>query len=257
MPQKISLTFLGVGAGLSPELGNNNVLIESESRQSALLIDCGPVTAHDLKLANRLDQIQHVFITHVHDDHVGGLQLWAQLNRYVFKHRPHLYFREELFEELWPATMRGGLERVSGSDGEPMKVGLDAYYTVHQLGPDQPVQLPGLPALLPRPGLHVPGKPSFGFFLGEDVFFSSDSQQLPPTHGPTGKPLRIIFQDCQLFDIPHSVHTSFDRLDREMPAEQKAITRLMHYNHMPTVDARAMGFWGFVPRNEAVWIDVG
>lgn len=254
MSQRFSLTFLGVGAGLSPELGNNNVLIENEDRSEHLLVDCGPVTAHELKLAGKLQDIRNVFITHVHDDHVGGLQLWAQLNRYVFRQTPGLYFREELWEELWPATMRGGLERVSGSQGEPQRVGLDAYFQVNQLKDGQAVELPGLPALLPTPRLHVPGKPAFGFFLGEDVFFSADSQQLPPSVGPTGKPLRVIFQDCQLFDLPQGVHTSLVRLDRELPPELKAITRLMHYNHEPDVDARAMGFWGFVPRNERVWV---
>ncbi|MDB5097003.1 MAG: fold metallo-hydrolase [Cyanobacteria bacterium RYN_339] len=251
---RYSLTFLGVGAGLSPELGNNNVLVENEDRSAHLLVDCGPVTAHELKLAGRLQDIRNVFITHVHDDHVGGLQLWAQLNRYVFQQTPALYFREELWEELWPATMRGGLERVSGPAGEPLTVGLDAYFEVHRLLEAQTVEIPGLPVLTPRLGLHVPGKPSFGFFLGEDVFFSADSQQLPPTVGPTGKPLRVIFQDCQLFDFPNGVHTSLARLNRELPPEQKAITRLMHYNYEPDMDARAMGFWGFVPRNEPVWV---
>lgn len=255
MPQRFSLTFLGVGAGLSPELGNNNVLLESEDRQQHLLVDCGPVTAHDLKLAGRLQDIANVYITHVHDDHMGGLDLWAQLNRYVFRHRPNLYFREELYEELWPGSMRGGLERVSSPDGDPATADLDGYFTPHRLADGDAVQFPGLPALLPRRSMHVPGKPSFGFFLGEEIYYSSDTQDLPPAVGPTGKPLRVIFQDCQLFDIPHGVHTSLQRLDRELPAGQKAITRLMHYNHPPDVDARAMGFWGFVQRGEPIWLE--
>ena len=255
MQQRYSLTFMGVGAGLSPALGNNNVMLENEDRSSALLIDCGPVTVHELHAAGQLEKVQHVFLTHVHDDHVGGMALWAQLNRYVFKHRPHLYFREELFEELWLGTLKGGLEKVSTPDGQPALVELDAYFTPHLLKEGEAVALEGLPALLPKQGLHVPGKASFGFFLGEDVFFSADSQLLPPTVGPSGKPLRTIFQDCQLFDIPNGVHTSFQRLQRELPPEQKAITRLMHYNFEPPHDeAKAAGFWGFVPRGERVWL---
>ena len=253
MSERYSLTFLGVGAGLSPELGNNNVLIESEDRRANLLVDCGPVTATDLKIADRLVTIQQAFLTHVHDDHVGGLQLWAQLNRYVFRHKPGLWFHEALLDELWDGTLRGGLERVNVADGGPGKVGLDAYFDVHVLRERAAVTIAGLPTLTPRATVHVPGKPSFGFYLGEDVYFSADTQQLPPREGPTGKPLRAIFQDCQLFDIPNSVHTSLEKLTREMPPDQRAITRLMHYNHPPEVDARALGFVGFVPRNEAFW----
>jgi hypothetical protein len=63
-----------------------------------------------------------------------------------------------------------------------------------------------------------------------------------------------VFQDCQLFDTSPRVHTPFNVLAREMPAELKAVTRLMHYNHPPEVDANAHGFWGFVQPREAYWL---
>lgn len=256
MSPRYSLTFLGVGGGLSPELGNNNVFLESEDRKSNLLVDCGPITATDLKVAGRLASVQRCFITHVHDDHVGGLQLWAQLNRYVYRHKPPIWFREELLDELWDGSLRGGLARVNVVDEglQPGLVGFDAYFEPKPMRDGDVVEVPGLPVITPRASVHVPGKPSFGFFLGEDVFFSADTQELPPAVGPTGKPLRAIFQDCQLFDIPNAVHTSLARLHREMAPELKAITRLMHYNHTPDVDARAMGFMGFVERDEPIWL---
>jgi hypothetical protein len=254
MPHRFSLTFLGVGAGLSPELGNNSALIETEDRSRNLLIDCGPVTALDLKLSGRLEKVQRAFITHVHDDHVGGLPLWGQMNRYIYRQKPDLYFRDELWDELWEGSLRGGLERVNTPDMEPATVGLDAYFNVHRLKDGDAVALDGLPALTPRRSLHVKGKPSFGVFIGEDVYYSSDTQELPPLAGPTGKPLRAIFQDCQLFETKRDVHTPLARLAREMPPEQKAITYLMHYNHPPEVDAQALGFIGFVERNQPIWL---
>lgn len=254
MQPRISLTFLGVGAGLSPELGNNGALIESEDGTRNLLIDCGPITAMDLKLSGRLERIQQAFITHVHDDHVGGLQLWAQMNRYIFRKTPGLYFREELWDELWEGSLRGGLARVNTPDLEPATVGLDAYFTVRPLKEGEAMRVDGLPAITPRRTLHVKGKPSFGFFIGEDVYYSSDTQELPPAVGPTGKPLRAIFQDCQLFESRHDVHTPLPRLNREMTPELKAVTYLMHYNQAPDVDVVAMGFKGFVERNRPIWL---
>lgn len=250
MPHRFSLTFLGVGAGLSPELGNNNVLLENEDGSVNLLVDCGPITAHDLKIGGRLPAIQHVFITHVHDDHVGGLQLWGQINRYIYRQRPRLIFHEELFDELWCGTMRGGLEKINTKTHEPAQATLDDYFTAQALKEGEAVAVAGLPPLTLRRSLHVPGKTSFGFFIGEDVYYSSDTQDLPPHLGPTGKPLRAIFQDCQLFETGSDVHTPLQRLIRELPAEQKAITYLMHYNHPPEEDAKALGFAGFVKPNE-------
>jgi hypothetical protein len=253
MSESFSLTFLGVGGGLSPELGNNNVLIEQAGGPAHLLVDCGPVTVQLLKSAGRLASIQHAFITHVHDDHVGGLQLWAQLNRYVYRQRPTLWYPEVLWDELWEGSLRGGLEKVNAADGTAGQVGLDAYFELRPLALGECVSLPGLPVLTPRPTIHVPGKPCFGFFLGDDVYFSSDSRLLPPVEGLGGKPLRAIFQDCQLFDTPHPVHTSFATLDRELAPAVKAITRLMHYNEPPSLDAQKHGFWGFVQRDERLW----
>lgn len=250
MSHRFTLTFLGVGAGLSPELGNNNVLLESEDRSVNLLIDCGPVTAHDLKINGRLPEIQNVFITHVHDDHVGGLQLWGQLNRYVYRQRPLLIFNEALYDELWNGSMRGGLGKINAKDHEPAMATLDDYFTPRALRDGEPVQVDGLPPLTLLQSLHVPGKLSFSFFIGEDVFYSSDTQDLPPSVGPTGKPLRAIFQDCQLFETGNDVHTPLQRLVRELSPEQKAITHLMHYNQAPDQDAKALGFAGFVKPNE-------
>lgn len=251
--QRYFVTFVGVGAGLSPELGNNNVLIENAARNANLLIDCGPITACDLKLEGRLKTIQRVLLTHVHDDHVGGLQLWGQLNRYVYRHKPELYFPEALYEELWDGTLRGSLEKVS-THGEAATTGLSGYFDPHSLDPAKPLVLPELPTVGFLRSLHVPGKASYSLFLGEDVFYSSDSQLLPPAVGPSGKPLRVIFQDCQLFETGSDVHTPLARLERELPPEQKAITYLMHYNHAPDVDARALGFAGFVRRGETIEI---
>jgi ribonuclease BN (tRNA processing enzyme) len=252
MANDYTLTFLGVGAGLSPELGNNNVLIENTSRTANLLVDCGPVTAFDLKLAGTLASIQNVFITHVHDDHAGGLALWAQMNRYVYKSSPVLYFMEDLYDELWQGSLRGSLERVQTPSDHAMRVGLDAYFTPRLVKAAESVEVKGLPSLSPRRSLHIEGKPSYGFFLGEDVFYSSDTQELPPATGPTGKPLRAIFQDCQFFETGKDVHTPFAKLSREMPDDLKAITYLMHYNHPPTLDACAHGFRGFVKRQEPI-----
>src|SRR5207248_7705435 len=85
-----NMTFLGVGSGLTPSLGNNNVMLESSDGQEVLLLDCGYSTTPRLKELGWLRRIKHIVITHVHMDHAGGLELLADYHQYVYRNEPHL-----------------------------------------------------------------------------------------------------------------------------------------------------------------------
>lgn len=248
MQTQFSMTFLGVGGGLTPELGNNNVLVEGQDADAVLLIDCGYTSPPKLIELNRLSEVKHILITHVHADHVGGLEVVGHLSRFVTKQRPHLYVHASLLDELWEGSLRGGMSRSQDAAGEPTVLGLEDFFEVHVLREEAPViEIAGLPPITMRPTLHVKGKPAFSVFLGDRVYYSSDTQLLPPGEGLRGAPLEAIFQDCQLVGGPSNVHTPLEQLAREMPTELKAMTRLMHYGHgWEKIDPKTMGFLEFV-----------
>ena len=86
----MKIEFLGVGSGLSPELGNNNALLTSENSNKTLLIDCGFSTPPVLTQRERgLQSITDILITHLHSDHVGGLELMGFTFFYVYKNFPN------------------------------------------------------------------------------------------------------------------------------------------------------------------------
>jgi ribonuclease BN (tRNA processing enzyme) len=228
-------------------MGNNSALLESADGKESLLLDCGYLTPLRLKEMGRLQDIRHIAITHVHMDHAGGLEFLADMHQFVYRQHPHLYFPNAMYEELWNGCLRGGLEATQDEDGRPLKAPLQMYFQVHTLNDGEVVAVPGLPVLTPRPTLHIPDKPAFGYFLGEDIYFSGDTQEPPPLAGPTGKPLRLIFQDCQLVQHRSDVHISLQELHTMLPAEVRAITWLMHYSEgWEHVDPLALGFAGFV-----------
>ena len=244
---RFNLTFIGCGSGVWAELGNNNVLIESADTGASLLVDCGFVSAPQLEREGRLASIENALVTHVHADHVGGFEYWANLNRYVHRRRPKLYYHEAVYDELWNGSLRGGLLKSQDENGTAEELTLADYYDPRPIADDQVIRIDGLPEIRLRPTLHVAGKPAYGVYIGENVYFSSDTVETPPSVGPTGKPLQAVFQDCQLFEGPSNVHISIYRLDREVPPALKPKIHLMHYgNGHERFEPKAMGFAGFV-----------
>ncbi len=69
------VTFLGTGAALpSLDRANTSLLIENESRDKTVLIDCGGDPYRNiLRAGKNAESIDAVFITHAHIDHIGGL----------------------------------------------------------------------------------------------------------------------------------------------------------------------------------------
>jgi len=229
-------TLIGTGTAFSRRYGNTNTLVEKGD--VALMIDLGFTTPGRLENLDRnLREITHIAISHIHADHVGGLEELAFLSRFVFGIRPILLLPRDLTPDLWEHALKGGMELVSTDEGEPLYCTLETYFDVVIL--DNDWQEVGDLKIKAFDNDHVPDKASHGFIVrdsesGDQMIFGGDVRrrikelETEPIDADFAR--GPIFHDCQLYDDGASgVHIPFPKL-LEYPKSVRDRMILVHYN---------------------------
>ncbi|MBS0575174.1 MAG: MBL fold metallo-hydrolase [Proteobacteria bacterium] len=212
------LRFLGVGNAAAIELGSSSVVLERE-QTPLLMIDCGQeaLTAH-------LDHYQAspkaLFITHVHMDHVAGMErlfirawfdeaLRGRLKLYVpVKVLPHLQSRV--------ADYPGALAEGTVNFWDAFQVIPVANGFWHE----------GLWFDVFPVRHHLP-ETAYGLRLRGSFVYTGDTRPVPEMlafHADAGE---IIVHDCALHGNPS--HTGVEDLEREYPSALQQRMLLYHY----------------------------
>lgn len=219
----MKLQMLGTGGAFAKTYFNNNALLDSGSGK--LLIDFGitaPQAMHQLQIP--LTEPDAVLITHIHGDHVGGLEELGFRMNIVHGRKPILYIAESLVQPLWEHTLRGGMHQ----DGYIERI--TDVFDVRPLTPGSQAELvPGISVELISTR-HIPGKDSYSLLINEEIFYSADMtfhpellERLVRQQG-----YRLILHEVQL--IGHgAVHTTLDEL-RSLPEDIQEKIYLMHYD---------------------------
>lgn len=217
----LRLQMLGTGSAFAKKYYNNNAILYAEDY--TLLIDCGitaPLSLHQLDKS--LDEIDGILITHIHGDHVGGLEEFAFRMKFIWGRKPVLYIADKLVHPLWEHTLKGGLTQEGiASLEDAFEVKVLSEGTVHQLSPGLSVELIQTP--------HIPGKDSYSLYINGEIFYSADMifQGDLLTHLVEERHCRKILHEVQLLG-PGQVHTELKQL-LSLPAEIRRIILLMHY----------------------------
>ncbi|WP_223066424.1 MBL fold metallo-hydrolase [Paenibacillus caui] len=218
---ELQLQMLGTGNAFAKTNYNNNALVYSND--FTLLIDCGitaPVSLYEL--GRNWGQIDACLITHIHADHVGGLEEFAFQMKYVYKRRPVLYIAESLVQPLWDHTLKGGMSQENMNtladffEVRPLQEG-----NIYSLFPSLTVQLIRTP--------HITGKNSYSLVLNGDIFYSADMTFQPELLKKLvyERGVKRIFHECQLIG-PGEVHTTLEEL-KSLPEDIRSLISLMHY----------------------------
>lgn len=248
----VELLFLGSGSAFTLGTDNfqSNMLLISEGDK--LLIDCGSDIRFSLHKADYsyLD-ITDIYISHLHSDHVGGLEYIGLSTKFDPKcNKPILYLSKDIASELWEKTLSGGMSSIEGSI-----TNFNTFYEVYAIEQDgyftwKNIQFHLVKVIHVNNGCFV--MPSYGLFFeveGVKVFLTTDTQLCLDEVGKYYQQADIIFQDCEISQSPSPVHAHYQQL---LTLPEKIRNKMWLYGYQPEKlpDALCDGFRGFVKRGQ-------
>jgi hypothetical protein len=252
------LTFLGSGSAFTVGEDNwqSNMLIESAGGRR-LLVDCGSDAR--LSLAEqglRAKDIDAVYVSHLHSDHMGGLE-WLGFSTFFDPDagRPMLFAEQNRLIRLWSSSLSGSMSRSGLAT-------LEDYFEVHPVASEgcfvwegQRFELTGM--------LHAMdgSVPLISFGLRFETpsgrhFITSDSRFEPDRHADVYAWADLVFQDCETSYTPDGqparsgIHAHYEDLCT-LPDELRRKMWLYHYQPGHRPDATADGFRGFVAKGQS------
>lgn len=227
-----ALHVLGAGNAQAVELGSSGAVVERGGKP-LLLIDCGPDT-----LTRYLDAYGEppdaVYITHVHMDHVGGLE--RLFYRAYFDSERRGRIRMYAHAALLP-LLQGRIADYPNVLAEGGANFWDAFHLV-------PVSRGFWHAghwFEVFPTRHHAPNTSFGLALADSFVWTGDTRPIPELLLQHAGGAALVAHDCALVGNPS--HTGLDDIEREYPQELRA--RLLLYHYGSADDAQAMAARGY------------
>jgi len=249
----MKLTFIGTGSAFTVGTNNyhSNVLLEAPSGES-LLIDCGSDARHALYEQGYSHQnVQDVYISHLHADHVGGLE-WLAFNRYFDADCAliNLHIHEQLIDTLWEHVLSGGMSSLKGEHAT-----IDTFFNCmpikSELGfqwQDVDFKTVSMTHVYDNDAL----VPCFGLFFsvnGKKILYTADTQFTPQKLSDYFEQADIIFHECETSKVKTGVHANYQDL-KTLDDQIKSKMYLYHYNPGDLPDAKSDGFQGFVKKGQ-------
>jgi ribonuclease BN (tRNA processing enzyme) len=253
----MKIKFIGVGAAFTtPDYYQSNMLITARSGKN-LLLDCGSDARFAFAECNisgyhACEALDAVYISHLHADHIGGME-WLAFSTYFnpLHLKPTLFMEEKQMQTMWEHSLKGGLECV-----ENKIMHLSDFFDCHPLAEDATFNWEGLQATLvkmPHVMTGCGGHYSYGLLLreaaGPTVFISTDTQFQPDLITDIAQQAEVIFHDCETGAFNTPVHAHYNEL-RTLPTAIKQKMWLYHYQPEPDYNPEADGFKGFVVKGQ-------
>lgn len=200
--------FLGRGSALNLRENNTNILL---TQSEHVLLDCGITCPYSLfKHGLHPKEISYIAISHLHSDHVGGLETFAW-HHFVNHSKLKVFSKVNVRDYLYPA-MGHYVDEVIEFHNEDFSIN------------DIKVQFIKTE--------HVDNLDSYGYIVNDRILFTMDTNKVM-----TGD-YDVIFHDC--CHIRTSTHACLEDL-RALPSDVKKKIWLMHLNDVDYGDVSDFG----------------
>lgn len=221
----MKIKVIGCGNAFSTLNYNQSFILEENNKK--LLLDCGYQVPAALRNAGiSFKDIDSIYISHLHADHIGGLECMAFM-RYDWQKRcknakdgsyaPILVGNEKLLVDLWEHSLRGGLESMEG-----FVASLNTFFIPKPIQPNETFDFEGWTVQLIQQ-IHIMSGSSimntFGLMLKKaghpTAYFTTDSQHCSPRQIEVFyQEADIIFQDCEILPVSlmSGVHANYAQL---------------------------------------------
>lgn len=141
-PSPFAVTALGVGDAFSAQFYASHMLVEAGG--TTLLVDSPHPVRKALHEATAgrvdVDALSAVVLTHLHADHVSGLEPLAFFWHFALKRRLPLIAHEAVVERLWDGHLAVGMDTLRDSHGTPTHMGFADYFEWIPLPDDAPLE---------------------------------------------------------------------------------------------------------------------
>ncbi len=227
---ELTITPIGTGNAFTRTGFETNYLVRCG--KTSLLIDCGTTAERALaEIDLSFTDIDRVYISHLHLDHVGGLPGLAVMRYLQKRERPEILLHEDLHGEIWDGFLKTFLGHYLDREGTGQKADRNTFFSWQSLRTksEAPVRVGDLSLRLVRVE-HVPGMTSHGLVLNEIVFITTDTVFSPDILESLANRfnLQAIFHDCSFSETRRHLHSTYQEL-RTLPQDLKDLLILTHY----------------------------
>ncbi len=256
----MQLKFLGVGSAFTTtEYYQSNMLITADSGRR-MLIDCGSdirfaLAENHINLASPEEKNIDIYISHLHADHIGGLE-WLAYQSYFNPaiEKPILHMEEELMKEMWEHSLKGGLKCI-----QDKVMQLEDYFDCRFVEKNGVFCWEGLEfelCSMPHVVSSNEALNSHGLVIsrendlaGKAIFVSTDTIFQSELLNELANKVSLMFHDCETASRKTGVHAHYEELCT-LPEAVKNKMWLYHYQPHPSYDPKGDGFNGFVVKGQ-------